>query len=29
MPEGFKALGDEKLNDILEFLTGEKPQGVK
>jgi putative heme-binding domain-containing protein len=29
MPDIFKALGDEKLNDILEFLTGEKPQGVK
>jgi putative heme-binding domain-containing protein len=26
MPEGFKALGDEKLNDLLEFLTGEAPK---
>lgn len=26
MPEGFKALGDEKLNDLLEFLTGERPK---
>jgi putative heme-binding domain-containing protein len=29
MPDIFKALGEEKLNDIVEFLTGEKPQGVK
>ena len=26
MPEGMKALGDEKLNDLLEFLTGEQPK---
>ena len=26
MPEGLKALGDDKLNDLLEFLTGEQPK---
>jgi putative heme-binding domain-containing protein len=26
MPDGFKALGDEKLHDVLEFLTGEQPK---
>lgn len=28
MPEGFKDLGPEKLNDLLEFLTGEPPKGT-
>jgi putative heme-binding domain-containing protein len=26
MPEGFKSLGDDKLKDLLEFLTGEQPK---
>lgn len=29
MPEGFKALGDEKLRDLLTYLTTEPPKGVK